>query len=626
MIPGWNMDPFEERYWTTDDGSDAPKEHYRYVAGARHPSEAELGHVIRRGPPRSGKALSIAYVSPIVRRADGSRGVEHLRWFTLDWRLRDAHIGVFGPPGTGKTTKVMQPAVLSDLEDPDRLTILMGLKRENYAWVAAKCAEEGIPLHYVDLRDPKRSLGFNPLATDSAEEAYDTIAVFAEVSNDPKSHDSVFWNQAGRTLLSALWDCGARSFPAMLHALESGSGTVLALLKQGGTGACTAAASLLVGGSHNSDTVMATVSGWLNPFRSQAVAATTHTHELDGLGLFEGRKVLYIHADEGRLTSVRALYNLLFQWLLRRIIENSDDLPAGVRPHPTSLHVEDLPAWGAVSCLPNQMTTLRARGASLTASIQSMTALSHVYGSSAGVVASAFGTRFVLPGVDMADARMFSAMTGERVVEIGGIGDPRCAILHVPMLSAAEIRTPEAHHFISGRPVTILTSELAFQAYMPPVFRRPDLVNLLARAARADSKPPLRAAPLRPPPREDGPSGPDGGPYVFPGHLTTAQLREKIKLERARIGWDVAKREVRQWWEAREAEHQGSLHLIHQAIHELACRKATVSALYDIRQKAATNHLGALILYLDYAALKNADDRKLAEARKPERRRTIREE
>jgi len=626
MNPDWNLDPHDELYWMTHDGSDAPREHYRFVSGARYPSESELGRVIKRRAPRAGKGLAIPFVSPIVRLMNGRRGVVHLRWFTLDARQRDAHLAVWGPTGTGKTTQVMQPAVLSDLEDPDRLTILMGLKRENYAWVAAKCAEEGIPLHYVDLRDPKRSLGFNPLATDSAEEAYDTIAVFAEVSNDPKSHDSVFWNQAGRTLLSALWDCGARSFPAMLHALESGSGTVLALLKQGGTGACTAAASLLVGGSHNSDTVMATVSGWLNPFRSQAVAATTHTHELDGLGLFEGRKVLYIHADEGRLTSVRALYNLLFQWLLRRIIENSDDLPAGVRPHPTSLHVEDLPAWGAVSCLPAQLTTLRARGASLMASIQSMAALTHAYGSSANVVASAFGTKFVLPGVDMADAQMFSAMTGDRVVEVVGDVGGRGVILTVPMLSAAEIRTPEAHHFISGRPVTILTSELAFQAYMPPVFRRPDLVGLFAKAARTDSKPPLRATPLRPPPREAAPSGQGGGPYVFPGHLTTAQLRERIKLERTRIGWDSARREVRQWWEAREAEHQDSLQVIHQAIHELACRKATVSALHDLRLDARTDNLGALIHYWDYIVLKLVDDRRRAEARKPERRRTKREE
>jgi len=625
MIPGWNMDPFEERYWTTDDRSDAPKEHYRYVAGARHPSEAELGHLIRRGPPRSGKALSIAYVSPIVRQADGSRGVEHLRWLTLDWRLRNAHIGVFGPPGTGKTTQVMQPAILSDLVDPDRLTILMGLKRENYGWVSVKCAELGVPLHYVDLRDPKRSLGFNPLATDSAEDAYDVIAVFAEVSNDPQAHDSVFWNQAGRTLLCALWDCGARSFPAMLQKLESGSGVVLALLKRGGTGACTAAAAFLVGGSHNSDTVMATVSGWLNPFRSQAVAATTHSHELGSLRLFEGRKVLYVHADEGRLTSMRSVYNLLFQWLLRRIIEHSDDLPPGTAPHPTSLHVEDLPAWGAVSCLPAQLTTLRARGASLTASIQSMAALVHAYGSSAGVVASAFGTKFVLPGVDMADAQMFSAMTGDRVVEVGGDAGQRGTIMTVPLLSAAEIRTPEARHFISGRPITILTSELAFQAFMPPVFRRPDLVGLFAKAARTDSRAPLRATPLHPPPRGERP-GPDGGPYVFPGHLTTVQLRERIKLERARIGWDDAKREVRQWWEAREAEHQDSLQIIHQAIHELACRKVTVSALHANLKVADTNNLGALIHYWDYNVLKLVDDRRRAEARRPERRRTKREE
>ena len=626
MIPGWNMDHSDERYWMTDDGRDAPKEHFRYLAGARYPSEAELGNVIRRGAPRPGKALSFACVSPIVRRADGSRGVEHLCYLSLDSKVRDAHVSVLGPTGTGKSTQVMQPAVLSDLEDQNRLTVMMGLKRENYAWVSVKCAELGIPLHYIDLRDPKRSLGFNPLATDSEDDAYDIIAIFAELSNDPQAHDSVFWNQAGRTLLSALWDCGARSFPAMLQKLESGSSAVLALLKRGGTGASTAAAAFIQGGSHNSDTVMATVSGWLNPYRSRAVAATTSTHELDGLKLFEGRGVLYIHADERRLTSTRAVYNLLFQWLLGRIIENSDDLPPGTAPHPTSLHVEDLPAWGPVSCLPNQMTTLRARGASLMASIQSMTALAHAYGSSAGVVASAFGTRFVLPGVDMDDARMIAAATGDRVVEVGGDGGRRGTILTVPMLSATEIRTPEARHFISGRPVTILTSELAFQAYMPPVFRRPDLVNLLAKAARADSKPPLRAAPLRPPPREAGPSGPDGGPYVFPGHLTTAQLRERIKLERARIGWDGAKREVRQWWEACEAEHQGTLHLIHQAIHELACRKATVSALYDIRRDAKTNNLGALIHYWDYNVLKLVDDRRRAEARKPEKRRTKREE
>lgn len=609
------LDPLDERYWLSSDGRDCPAEHFRHVTGTRHPTESDLGRIIRKRPLRPGQGLSIPFCSPIVRAGvEGPRQVLHLRHLTLESRLRDAHIALWGTPGTGKTTQGGIPMLLSDLEDPDRLNIFFGLKRENYAWLSARCKELGIRMHYFDANDPARSLGFNPLAG-SREEAFEVIEEFSESCSSPLSNDSSFWKQAGSTILMALWDCGSRSFPAMLQALEGGTPQLLAILKRESKGACAAAASFLQGGSHNSDTVMATVSGWLNAFRTEPVAATLSTHELDELRLFEGRKVLYVHCDEARLTSLRSVYNLLLQWLLRRAIENSDRLLPGTPPHPISAHIEDLPAWGRIQSLPDRMNTLRSRGFSIVASIQSMAALEHAYGCSARLVAASFATRILLPGLDNDDAKMFSAQTGDRIVYAGGErGEYPGVIMPLPLLTAAEIRSPECSHFHSGRPVTILTSGLAFQAYLPPVFRRPDLVPLFARAARAGQLPPLRSTPLSPP----APAKPGAldftGTYVDPTHLAPDTLKAVIEEGRRGIGWDTTTGSARRWWEAFEAENQDRLGLVHRMVHELTVRKVSITDYFLAYVYGNTDDLQATLHYMDYTRLRKAAEKRKAEA------------
>lgn len=606
-----SINPDDELFWIPDVGSDTPKEHFRHVAGTRYPTEQDLGPLIRPAS-NSARATSIPYVSPIVRRPDGHLVVLYKRLLTFDDRLRDAHVAVWGASGGGKTTQVGQPLINADLEDADRLVIVLGLKRENYGWIGLKCRDMGTPLHYIDLNDPARSLGFNPLATRSADEAYDIIARFTSATVNANSHDSEFWGQAGSTLLMALWDCGARSFPAMLNELESGTTPLLARLRGGESSACRAAASFLAGGSHNSDTVMATISGWLHPFRNQAVATTTSSHELDGLGLFEaGRQVVYIHCDEARLTTLRPIYSLLLQWFFQRIIEHADDLAPGRSPHPTSVHIEDLPAFGNIRTLPDQLNTLRSRRCTVTVAIQSSAALAHAYGAAtAQLVASAFATRIVLPGINTDDARMFSAGTGDRVVEIAGDGGRRGHILTVPLLSAAEIRSPECSHFMWGRPATILTPELAFQAYLAPMYRRPDTLSLLGRATRTDSKGPLRARPLRAVRKRVRRIGDVAAAYLPPVDLSPSLLRERIERERKRIGWKDTSAMDKDWWEGMEATNQHRLLMVDRLIHELVRREATIGEFAIAYREARTDNVQVALAYLDFLRVKRAEEKR----------------
>lgn len=492
-----SFDPLVPDTFRMTSGDDIPPHLGAHVAGSRYPTRGTLDPFY--APQRFRRTDTILPLAPaIVTGPDGRLQVDYDRLaLSLSSTRRDAHTVVWGITGSGKSTRGLQNLLAADLRDPDRVVIFASLKGDESALMEAIAAAEGIEVQYLDLTDPRRTLRWNPLESCSREEAFRTLAAFAEANINPRANDSHFWLQVGTSVEVGLWDAGVRSFARQAAVTAGGAPSIRRALEGIDTDHARAARAFCEGSGPNLDTALAEVNGWLGPFRGTELASTTSTMDLEVTSLFSGRGILYIRCPESKLVTSRIAYNLLIQWLIDAATSAADRRIDEGRPLvPVSLFLEDLPAWSAIPALPDRLTTLRSRRIAVTTAIQSHAALRHAYGADAAeAVASSFGTRILLPGIDYDDAERFSRATGYATRQIS-IRDDGSGLMHrEPVITANAIRSPECRHFLFGPPVTFLFPDVAFQCYLAPIYRRPDLWGPLHQAARDRSNAGQRPAP-----------------------------------------------------------------------------------------------------------------------------------
>ncbi len=272
--------------------------------------------------------------------------------------------------------------LLSDLRDPNRVVVrTAGLKAEEYPLLAAFCRENDVELLFLDLTDPLRGLGFNPLDTDDADCAYDVIASVRRLVVNPLSNDSEFWGEERPRLPRGRVARRVQIVPRHARPVRGA--------ERGGR--CPArrmrARDSQIGGVVSPQRVAQRRDGALHrdrwPTRS---AAPPHgprrpSHELGRSDLFRRRRVIAIRCPEPKLSVMRPAYNLLIQWLLDLAIETADADPHDLSRPAASFFIEDLPAWGAIPGLVDRLATLRSRRICVNAAIQSMGQLRCAHGS-----------------------------------------------------------------------------------------------------------------------------------------------------------------------------------------------------------------------------------------------------
>lgn len=605
-----DFDPLDPRFLQSKDGGEVPPPVGRHVSGSRYPTEQKL-HALLNADTDEPLGVGWPHAGVIVGNPDGStRRVFHGRHLCLPSRRRDAHAEIIGPTGTGKTSKGLLNMLASDVADPRRATLAMGLKGEEFPFVSHLLRDTGREVFLIDLDDPHLSLRFNPLATDDASAAHNAIASFAELMVNPQSHECTFWKQCGIGFMFGAWSTGVRSLPAMLD-LFSDSSAAVRHLRAADNKAARAALSFIDGGSHNSQTALAELVGWLNPFLNAHVASTTSSHSIDLARVLKPGNVTVIRCQESRLTSLKSVYNLLLQWLIDGAVHAADNRPEGTPYSPVSLYVEDLPAWGAIPALVDRMTTLRSRRIAVTAAIQSIAVLQQAYGRSAAAVESCFTNKIIMAGVDQDDAELFSKMTGDQIVAIdSGQGDSM--LLRRNVLQPSEIRSPSWSHFLFGAPTTFILSDVAFQAYLCPAYLRPDLRGALAASKAPSSKSETAAQPR---PARGTTSASAKARLEMRGVTDTKGMSPKqiaplIESAKARCAWLHADPTVRRWWQTLEARRAGRPAKLLHILEELILRDLTLSDLYDayISRQCAT--LGIAMLFLDYQTARHQHEQR----------------
>lgn len=594
-----DFDPFDPRFLSSKDGRDVPRPIGRHVSGAKYPTEEDL-HRLLNPDPDEPLGVVWPHAGVIVGDPDGAtRRVLHGRTLCLPASRRDAHVAGWGPTGTGKSTKVLLNMLASDIADPKRVTIALGLKGDELPFATRLLRDSGREVLFIDLDDPHASLRFNPLATDDPSAAHSVIANFANLMTNPNSHDSPFFKLFGIEGLSAAWHSNVRSFPAMLD-LFSYPTAAVQKLRASDSPSARAAISFINGSSHNAQTAIAEIVGWLTPFRDPRLAKTTASHTIDLGRLFTPGNVTVIRCQESRLASIKPVYNILLQWLIDAATHAADNQHGGVTP-PVSFYVEDLPAWGTIPSLIERLTTLRSRRISITAAIQSYAHLRQAYGRDAGAVEASFTNKIILPGVEQEDAEIFSRMTGEQVVAIdNGQGD--AMLLQRNVLQPADIRSPAWKHFLFGQPVTFLLPEGNFQAYLCPAYLRPDLREALRRPSESGTAEKGAAGPT--PPR--GRTSPSAKARLQMRGITDTkdmspqQISAFIESAKPRCAWHHTDATVRRWWAAIEARRVSRPAKILHILEELIVRDLTLNDLYDAYISTQSPTLGVAMLFLDY--------------------------
>lgn len=605
-----SFNPLDKRFLRSREGREIPPSSGRHVAGAIYPEVGDLESLLRED--QSG--VRLPWACPVVATPNGAREVLYSRTITLPQRRRDAHIAAWGPTGSGKSTEVTQPLLLSDLQEANRCVVSASLKGEEYPLIAGYCATNGIELQYLDLSDPTRSLGFNPLDDDESN-VYDVISSFISLVVNHESHDSEFWRQSGTAFMVGAWHSGCRSFASILDFFEAPRQEMLKRLDGCDNASARSTAAFLRSGSQNADTTVASVIGWLNPFRDPAVRATTGRHELDKRSLFRNRRVLVIRCPEPRLTTLRPIYNLLIQWLLDAAIATADD-QANHQDRPSvSVFIEDLPAWGPIPSLVDRLATLRSRRISVIAAIQSMAQLRLAYGSNAEAVEKSFVNKIVLPGVDQGEAEFFARCSGEEQVALARDGGDVLneVIIGRTVLSASDIRNPRWRHFLLGQPVTFVLQDVVFQAYLCPIYLNPDAIALMAPGS-ASAQPPERSVPLAIPIALTVADRPGTSHFTDTQKITPKEMEDRLTMVREHCDWPNTTGSARKWWEAFEAENAHRRELVLHLLEELKRRKATITEFFLSYVYSNTDNIQANLSYLDYSRVKKEEEKRKREA------------
>lgn len=561
----------------------SPSLRFHVVAGTRYPAVGQLELVTRNGGTTD---ATLDGASVLARTIDELKEYLDIGTINLSEAVVNSGIWALGPPGAGKSECITKPLAISELRKGSSV-VLWEIKPEVSPLLIREAEALGIRVSCIDFTDPN-SLGVNLLATDDESRAIAEIARFSTANTNPRSNDSLFWQQAFATHALALWEAGYRTWGQIGDVLGAGREGLLSVVGKLDSPSARATFDLQRGGGHNADTVLATANGYLNPFRSGTVRAITDTHELPK-DLFQQQELIILKVSETHLSSLSGLYAACMMHLIDRAILAADAVPPSQR-RPGRFFFEDIASLGGLGHeLAQRSLTLRARRIGIIACVQSLAAIRSICPSAPEMLRDALSSIVALPGLSIADCDDIAQSTGRQqtLIEIELIdGDRQVQISHRPVITGDDIRNPANVHPQLGRPATFLLSNgLAFQAALTPAWRRPDLaMDAQERGWTIPArKRQLRPRPAKLPKKEN------------PEANASSDLDAKIAKARKLIAFDKASLEARAWWRRFEQENVERKSLIIRLLDELIEHDATITEFYEAFLKSPSLNIQQVI-------------------------------
>jgi len=303
------------------------------------------------------------------------------------------HVMLYAPTRTGKGVGVVIPNLLTW---PDS-TVVLDVKRENWAATAGFRAAHGQAVHLFDPLDPEgRTARFNPFGhIDRSDpiEVLDELQRIAAMLFPHPPHTDPFWTDSARTGFVGVGAYLAETperpftFGALYAELTAGDPRLrfpALIARRADTGSplspgCAQAMRDFCAASENTfasvrQTLTSRLNLWLNP----RVCAATEASDFDLRDLRSRRTSIYLAASPDNLIRVAPLYALLFQQLVDATCR---ERPDPVRhPHQVLLLLDEFARLGHAEVLAKSFAYVAGYGLRLLPVLQSPAQVRAEYG------------------------------------------------------------------------------------------------------------------------------------------------------------------------------------------------------------------------------------------------------
>ena len=492
---------------------------------ARLARREDIADLIGGGEPEAGALRFPGATLLVESSADGSRLAPVIgRDLALPASVRERHVLAVGTTGGGKTTRLLLPALASDLADPGRAVIALdGKGGALYPFAAALGARfrPGRPVRRLNLK--AREIGasaWNPLARPLgrrlALETAHAVCVNVDSGTHPGGTNEAFWlfssvNLLSDILLALADDPGEDLSLARARAIVDLETYGLAVFADKHptsdkfNARYPAIVRVLEGSSHQTQPcVIADLAMRLGLLGDEDVARNTSgTGGIDLAAVLLEGDALVIDTPEAHARQLLPLTNLLVGRVLSEIIRIATDRPDGRLPRPCTLLLDEFgSACGRLPEFETRLATLRSRGVTVIAAVQTVSQIEQVYGKAAESILENFSTKVFLGGsVSLADAQRASLMSGQctamtpSVTVTRGPGEglaglrsrTRTAVAR-PVLLADEVARPPVNALLGPPAIAFAPGRPPFYAYLPPIYEMP-IWRLLGEAGRPPDPP-----------------------------------------------------------------------------------------------------------------------------------------
>ncbi len=550
----------------------------------------------------------------------GSEGVAVKKGYLIIPReQRNRHILVIAKTGSGKTTRMILPVLLSDSLSAHRSSIVIDSKPEMWDKLAGftqkYCPHKKILL--FNPLDTSRSLSWNILNKVESDTDAKLIAntVIMATDNPNSKSDSPFFRNNALSLLNSIMvgllsdPNETLSMPRVHEIVHSGMKNLCDWLetKPAAIRTCRTFVELARSESQNADTIMSELGMRLAAWDLKDIRATTALPELDVECLISEPTLFIVELRESELEMLRPLANVIVVELLRFLTKRAESCPGHSLPIPVSLVIDEFAsALGRLPDIHVKLNTLRSRNVSIVAAIQSIGQVKANYDKDGESVLSGFSTKIFMPALDFQDAEWASKETGTMTVRfnIASSGKNKRMIDYFGHLNEnlqeqvqqRAVLTPDE----IGRPADnistfFLPNTPVFQGHLVPFYKVPELVKMMDEGQK-------EVVPLRDTPIEYEEVLPEPSTRSNSGKQIE-YTPEQLEASKKSLGYDSLPSEIKEWWDEFERLNKDNLSTVASLIVELVRRNITIADFYHVAVTTGETDIAKILHAIDNSML-----------------------
>jgi type IV secretory pathway TraG/TraD family ATPase VirD4 len=561
----------------------------------------------------------------------GSDGVVLKKgYLVIPREQRNRHILVIAKTGSGKTTRMILPVLLSDSLSAHRSSIVIDSKPEMWDKLAGftqkYCPHKRILL--FNPLDTGRSLSWNILSKveDDTDAKLIANTIIMATDNPSSKSDSPFFRNNALSLVNAIMvgllsdKNELLSMPRVHELVHSGMKSLCDWLEAHPAAIrnCRTFVELARSGSQNADTIMSELGMRLAAWDLRDIRATTALDELDPEVLVQEPTLFIVELRESELEMLRPLANVVVVELLRFLTKRAESCPGHSLPIPVSLVIDEFAsALGRLPDIHVKLNTLRSRNVSIVAAIQSIGQVKANYEKDGESVLSGFSTKIFMPALDFQDAEWASKETGTMTVRfnVASTGKNKRMIDYFAhqnenlqeQVQQRAVLTPDE----IGRPADnistfFLPNTPVFQGHLVPFYKVPTLLKMMDEGQREVVG--LRTEPIPyeehlPEPGPVSTAGAGGGGAdgalgnIF--NLSPEQLRESLEASKKELGFENTDPVAKEWWASFEEANAENLTAVVSLAQELLKRTVTIEEFYNIYASTGISDVTQILAAID---------------------------